>query len=261
MLQSFQNVVELAEMEDVEASCHPLTDNVLEYAMAEIILTDLPKTRQAAIDCGSKYYFTGNPCKHGHLDRFDLNSTCYSCKRASADKANFKYREKRSAQEKKWRENNKIKVKEYREIRKKTHIDRDRLFQKKWRQENKIKLHEKNKKYYKDNKQKLYAQARKWQKENPELIASYRHNRRALVNKAGGIFSKEDIKRIYGLQKSKCACCRTSLNGDFHIDHIISLINGGSNWPKNLQLLCPSCNWSKNAKDPIDFMQSRGFPL
>lgn len=29
----------------------------------------------------------------------------------------------------------------------------------------------------------------------------------------------------------------------------------------NLQLLCPTCNQQKNAHDPIDFMQSRGFLL
>jgi hypothetical protein len=29
----------------------------------------------------------------------------------------------------------------------------------------------------------------------------------------------------------------------------------------NVQLLCATCNLNKNAKDPIDFMQSRGFLL
>lgn len=44
-----------------------------------------------------------------------------------------------------------------------------------------------------------------------------------------------------------------------HIDHITPLKLGGSNWPRNLQLLCASCNIIKNAKDPIAHMQSLGF--
>ena len=39
------------------------------------------------------------------------------------------------------------------------------------------------------------------------------------------------------------------------------LARGGTNQRTNLQLLCPPCNLSKSAKDPIDFMQSRGFLL
>ena len=39
------------------------------------------------------------------------------------------------------------------------------------------------------------------------------------------------------------------------------LARGGKHEASNLQLLCPPCNMSKNAKHPIDFMQQRGFLL
>lgn len=35
----------------------------------------------------------------------------------------------------------------------------------------------------------------------------------------------------------------------------------GSNTDDNIQLLCKTCNLSKGAKHPIDFMQSKGFLL
>jgi len=47
------------------------------------------------------------------------------------------------------------------------------------------------------------------------------------------------------------------VNYSYHYD----VIAGGANDRANLQLLCGSCNKSKHAKDPIDFMQSRGFLL
>ena len=46
-----------------------------------------------------------------------------------------------------------------------------------------------------------------------------------------------------------------------HLDHKVPLAAGGANEFGNLQLLCPRCNLAKSARDPLDFMQSRGFLL
>jgi len=64
------------------------------------------------------------------------------------------------------------------------------------------------------------------------------------------------------LQRGKCACgCGKSLNNEFHMDHRMPIAKGGRHHDDNMQLLLPLCNMQKNAKDPIDFMQSRGFLL
>lgn len=75
---------------------------------------------------------------------------------------------------------------------------------------------------------------------------------------AEGKYTKKDIRQLMSAQRSKCANCKTPLKNGYHIDHIIPLISGGTNWPSNLQLLCPKCNCSKGAKDPIDWAQENG---
>ena len=40
---------------------------------------NLPKTRQEAKATGSKYYFTGEPCKHGHVAPRKTKGACVEC--------------------------------------------------------------------------------------------------------------------------------------------------------------------------------------
>lgn len=41
--------------------------------------TNLPKTREEAKKSGSKYYFTGQPCKHGHIAARKTKGACIEC--------------------------------------------------------------------------------------------------------------------------------------------------------------------------------------
>jgi len=41
--------------------------------------TNLPKTRSEAKETGSKYYFTGQPCKHGHIAARKTKGSCVEC--------------------------------------------------------------------------------------------------------------------------------------------------------------------------------------
>ena len=40
---------------------------------------DLPKTRAEAMALGAKYYFTGEPCKHGHIAPRKTKGACLEC--------------------------------------------------------------------------------------------------------------------------------------------------------------------------------------
>jgi hypothetical protein len=50
--------------------------------------TNLPKTRQEAKDTGAKYYFTGEPCKHGHIAPRKTKGSCVECLKVEWEKAN-----------------------------------------------------------------------------------------------------------------------------------------------------------------------------
>jgi len=50
--------------------------------------TNLPKTREEAKQTGSKYYFTGQPCKHGHIAARKTKGTCVECLKAEWAKGN-----------------------------------------------------------------------------------------------------------------------------------------------------------------------------
>lgn len=126
---------------------------------------------------------------------------------------------------------------------------------------NKAKNAEKRRLYGIANRERESRRAAQWHIDNPNAKRINSHNRRARILNAGGTHTAADIRELQTLQKGKCACCKTSLKADYHVDHITALSKGGGNDRLNLQILCKSCNLSKHAKDPLLFMQSRGYLL
>jgi len=95
---------------------------------------------------------------------------------------------------------------------------------------------------------------------HPEQRRNDVRNRRAKL-KAGGKLSKDIEQKLMKLQKGRCPVCKVDITEKFHLDHVVAIAAGGRNEDNNAQLLCPKCNQTKSAKDPIEFMQSNGFLL
>lgn len=95
----------------------------------------------------------------------------------------------------------------------------------------------------------------------PEIHRARNSSRKARRRGASGAFNAAQISNLYTLQLGRCAICAVDLNGKFHKDHIFPLARGGSNDIGNIQLLCVGCNCSKQDKDPVEFMQSKGLLL
>lgn len=249
-------------------------------------------TKTEAKAAGLNRYFTGEPCVRGHVaERRIQSGNCIDCQ--SEDRRNpgkggayrkARYAENRDlriAESAEWRRANPEKAKETCKKSKEKHRGKTSQKGKEWRktaayQETKAKRYETKgdeirswrREWRRDwsarNPGKSSAYTREWQKRNPERAREnslkQARTRRARKSGAAGSYSASDIKRILIGQKHRCAACRCRLT-KYHVDHIVPLSRGGSNFPSNLQVLCPDCNLKKRAKDPIDFMQSLGLLL
>lgn len=139
--------------------------------------------------------------------------------------------------------------------------DKEKARHAKWYAENRDKVKASAAKWRSVNPDKVKEQNAKWHAENPEARRIHEHNRRARKIEAGGSLSAGLADRLFDLQRGKCACCGKPLGKTYHMDHIMPLSLGGTNDGDNIQLLRAKCNLQKNAKHPIDFMQSRGYLL
>lgn len=120
-------------------------------------------------------------------------------------------------------------------------------------------------KYSTENREALRLKNKLYALNNPDKRKANCHKRRAIKKQAEGYFTAKDVAIIWEKQKGKCVYCRKNLGNTskdtskYHVDHIIALAKGGSNWPSNLQCLCPSCNLSKGAKHPTEFAPQFGL--
>ena len=135
-------------------------------------------------------------------------------------------------------------------------------------QENKDRLLENRKKRYERDKEKALESNRKWHeaniehhrelnrqwsKNNPEAARALVARRRARLLEADGFYTKDDIFRMIDEQGGLCPACNADLANGYNVDHVIPVSRGGSNYPDNLQLLCPTCNRSKSNKLPHEW--------
>lgn len=122
-----------------------------------------------------------------------------------------------------------------------------------------LRLSERGRLYYVSNKDIVKKRVKAWQSNNPDKVKSFQHKNRATRKNVEGFFTEKDIQRIAKQQKYKCAYCYVNIKNVKHIDHIISIKMGGSNWPKNIQLTCPTHNMKKSSKDPLVFAREIGL--
>lgn len=203
-------------------------------------------SRKEAIAAGSPFYSPETLCKNGHIAaRYTSNGHCTECAK------NFREENKEAASlyNKEWKEKNRARVNE---------LSRE------YSNSNRTKIRERNRERYKnltaDGREREREKYRAARKKNPEKYRCFFRRYYAAKKANGGTHTDQDIREILVAQGGKCAACRSRVN-KYHVDHINPLAKGGSNARRNLQILCPSCNSVKAARDPIEFMQSRGMLL
>lgn len=187
---------------------------------------------------------------------------CKPCISILSAKRHAQNADKRKVQWAAWSAENKDKIKAKDEKYRLENKDRVTAYRKEYYAANKESILAVGAKYRADNPEAQKARCTRWAKANPEKCAAKTRRRRALKMAAEGTHTRQDIDKLFLLQKGKCASCTIKLiksgKNIYHVDHIMPLTKGGGDGPDNLQLLCPGCNIKKNAKDPLDWAKENG---
>lgn len=157
-----------------------------------------------------------------------------------------------------YRKNNRLVLRQRAALWRAKHPDRALASKRSWNSRNFERVKEFQAAYHEKNKKKANFASKLWRTLNPEAKLAYDHLRRAIERNSGGKYTKQDVTRIFSAQKGKCAYCKIRLSSGYHIDHIIPISRGGTNWPKNIQITCSNCNMKKHASDPLDFARKLG---
>lgn len=229
-------------------------------------MADAIISRKDARAQGRKRYFTGEPCKLGHIaERLVSNLTCMACQRIKA-RLQYPNRDKEAEHERlrQWKADNREKVNA--SSRAANARPETKARKAAWYQANCERIRAKARSEPGKYRESNIASAAAWKAANPERYAEHMRIaarvRRARKHKSNGTHTAADLAEILAAQGGRCAYCRADLKRTKkHVDHIVPLARGGSNGRANLQYLCQPCNQAKNWKDPIDFAQSVGLLL
>lgn len=66
------------------------------------------------------------------------------------------------------------------------------------------------------------------------------------------------VVKLLALQRGRCGNCRKKVGGKYHLDHIRAVSLGGKTVVGNMEILCPTCNLRKHAKDQFVWARENG---
>ncbi|AUR89805.1 coil containing protein [Vibrio phage 1.133.O._10N.222.51.E4] len=236
-------------------------------------------TKKEAKERGLKRYFTGKPCKHGHVaERTICSGHCCVCGAERVRKYYEQNKGKIAEKDRKYREQNKDVIAEKKrkyhqqnkeviaEKRRKHYEQNKEVLAERVREyyeQNRDKVAEKNRKYREQNREVLAEKSRNWLKANPEQAFIRQSLRRIQNNWKGGRakaeklmgYTREQLREHIELQFKEGMSWDN--RSEWHIDHIkpVSVfIKEGITDPSiinaldNLQPLWAHENQSKSAK-------------
>lgn len=137
----------------------------------------------------------------------------------------------------------------------------ERIAQKKreWRKANPDKVKKHKRDSQRRNSESHSIRNKRYRQRYPEKIREQSRVKWARRKTTEGKYTTEDIERLYEEQHGYCAYCGIRLFEEFHVDHVVPITRGGTNYYDNLLLACPHCNQSKNDKLVNEWAVVRGW--
>lgn len=181
-------------------------------------------SHQAAKAAGLARYFTGKPCKHGHIAERYISGMCVPCTvgRAAA-----------------WRDAN---------------PDKKRANDANYYVRRSEVVKARSRKWDQNNKDRKRAICRDWASSHREEMRHYRMASRA---KKWGCESDLTLAELLELRVTQKSCKYCASTSKLTVDHIVPLAKRGPNTRSNIQILCFSCNSQKRDLDETEFLHSR----
>lgn len=134
-------------------------------------------SRKEAIEKGLRTYFTGKPCKHGHVaERYVSNGVCVECMKAHSTSD-----EKRKYSRQYYKDN----AEQILEQQKQYCLDnaeQRKQTMRKWYEENREQRKKYWKKWYEENKEHKKGKEKKWREHNPEYKKQYYQENKEQIN-------------------------------------------------------------------------------
>lgn len=225
-------------------------------------------TRKEAMALGLPNYFTGKPCQNGHLSERDVKEwRCLECRREKARRTHVRHADERNAKAReKYASDPEFRARSIAQSvsHQRQNKQARREYMEAYYAANKEKMKERAKTSYAATMadpvkhERLKATRKVINKNNPEPKRASVRNRRARLRNAEGWHTAKDVRAILERQNWTCVYCPADLRNSHHVDHIVAISRGGTNWPSNLQCLCGPCNLSKWCKDEAEWLKERG---
>ena len=231
---------------------------------------DIAASRAEALATGKRFYIGPNPCQRGHdpAIRRTGSKACHQCgldysraKRATDDDYAKRERErKRNAKRVAWREGRIDKVAKNKAERQRRALKRDsaEAIAKRAQREADLEAKRQARRVAKIAKQLDRAL---WLLGTEERQVQHNRNkarqRRALKRGAKGKVTNADLQAMREDQGGQCAYCGDAVA---HLDHKVSVANGGQHELPNLQWLCAPCNMYKRAMNDDEYRAKHGIP-
>ena len=204
------------------------------------------QTKAEAKRLGARHYFTGKPCKYGHIDNRFAGGICVSCSRESSKAWGAAHREIKRAGDRNYRALNSETRRQSDAAYYAANRERCKANSREYWALNKDKMHETARKWSQENRDKNAAAQIRYRKANPHKVNARAAERRRKHRMFGEMF-KQEIYVVY--EKAREISKRTGVSHP--VDHIVPL-NGktvsGLHVPWNLQILPAKVNQSKGAR-------------